>query len=83
MGRKGRESFEKRQREKQKQDKQAEKRARRAERAEREDEEPEGATEDELLEQVRLLNEAHAEKRISSEEFEEKRAELLAALGIE
>ncbi len=80
---KGRERFEKRQREQQKQEKAAEKRARRAERAQDKDEESEGPTEDELLEQVRLLNEAHAEERISTEEFEDKRAELFEALGIE
>lgn len=80
---KGRERFEKRQREQQKQEKAAEKRARRAERAENKDEESEGPSEDELLEQVRLLNEAHAEERISTEDFEEKRAELFEQLGIE
>ena len=80
---KGRERFEKRQREQQKQEKAAGKRARRAERAQQDGEEPEGPTEDELLEQVRLLNEAHAEERITTEDFEEKRAELFEALGIE
>ena len=80
---KGRERYEKRQREQQKQEKAAGKRARRAERAQKDGEEPEGPTEDELLEQVRLLNEAHAEERMTTEDFEEKRAELFEALGIE
>ena len=89
MARKGRERLEKRLREQDKQKKAAAKRERRAQKnAEPEEGEEEvvvetGPSEEELFEQFRLLNEAHAEDRISTEDFEARKALIMEQLGIE
>jgi len=83
MAGRGSERFEKRQRERARQQKAAAKRERRADKKADDDEAPAGPSEDELLEQVRVLNEQHAEGLVDDETFEERRAELFEQLGIE
>jgi hypothetical protein len=86
MAGRGSERFEKRLRERARQEKAAAKRARRADRKDGEDETDEdGApkpSEDELLEQVRILNEQHAAGDVDDESFEERRLELFEQLGL-
>lgn len=88
MAGKGRQSWEKRQREKAKRDKQMAKRADRVEREERkaaaaDEPEIEGPTEAELYARFAKLSERHNLGEIDDEAFEEKRAELFEALGLE
>jgi hypothetical protein len=83
MAGRGSERFEKRQRERARQQKAAAKRERRADKKVDDEDAVVGPTEDELLEQVRVLNEQHAEGLVDDEAFEERRAELFEQLGIE
>lgn len=83
MARRGREPFEKRQRELDRRKRAEAKRARRAERADADDDPEAGPSEDELLEQVRILHEEHAAEKISDEDFEARKAELFEQLGLE
>ena len=77
-------TFEKRQREKNKQERAAAKRARREERkAAAERGENDVVDEDDLLEQFRVLSEKHENGEITTESFEERRAKLFEALGLE
>ena len=81
MARSG-ETFAKRQREKARQEKQAAKRARRLEKDEAEttDDAPDL---DALMEEFRIINEAHAAGELEAEEFEERRDKILLQLGVE
>lgn len=81
MARSG-ETFAKRQREKARQEKQAAKRARRLEKDEAEVDE-EAPDLDALMEEFRIINEAHAAGELESEEFEERRDSILMQLGVE
>ncbi len=81
MARSG-ETFAKRQREKARQEKQAAKRARRLEKDEAEVDE-EAPDLDALMEEFRIINEAHAAGELESEEFEERRDKILMQLGVE
>jgi hypothetical protein len=84
MAGRGGETFAKRQREKARQEKQAAKRARRQTRGE--DEEPtedEGPDLDALMEEFRVISEQHAAGELPTEEFEERRDQILVQLGVE
>ena len=82
MARSG-ETFAKRQREKARQEKQAAKRARRLDKDE-EGVETDGAPDlDALMEEFRIINEQHAAGELDSEEFEERRDDILMQLGVE
>ncbi len=81
MARSG-ETFAKRQREKARQEKQAAKRARRLEKEEGETTE-EAPDLDALMEEFRIINEAHAAGELDAEEFEERRDDILMKLGVE
>jgi ATPase subunit of ABC transporter with duplicated ATPase domains len=81
MARSG-ETFAKRQREKARQEKQAAKRARRLEKDEAETTE-EAPDLDALMEEFRIINEAHAAGELDAEEFEERRDDILMKLGVE
>jgi hypothetical protein len=82
MARSG-ETFAKRQREKARQEKQAAKRARRLDKDE-EGVEAEAAPDlDALMEEFRIINEQHAAGELDSEEFEERRDDILMQLGVE
>jgi hypothetical protein len=81
MARSG-ETFAKRQREKARQEKQAAKRARRLEKDDEESTE-EAPDLDALMEEFRIINEAHAAGELDSEEFEERRDDILMKLGVE
>jgi hypothetical protein len=81
---KGRQSWEKRQREKSKRERQEAKRADRLDRKTVEEEpESEGPSEAELYERFAKLSEAHAAGNVDDEVFEERKAELFEALGLE
>lgn len=86
MAGKGRPSAQKRRIDKLRQEQQAAKRERRHSRdragGDAEDA-PGGATEEELLERFRLLNEARAAGTVTDEQFEPARHEIMVALGIE
>lgn len=86
MAGRGGERYEKRLRERARQEKAAAKRARRADRKETDDElEEDGVaklSEDELLEQVRILNEQHAAGEVDDETYEERKLELFEQLGL-
>jgi hypothetical protein len=87
MAGRGGERFEKRLRERARQEKAAAKRARRADRKDGEDAgdgEDDGPklSEDELLEQVRILNEQHAAGDVDDEDYEERKLELFEQLGL-
>ncbi len=81
MAGKSRPSAEKRRIDKERQEKQAAKRERRHNR-ENEDSSEEVNTE-EIMERFRVLSEAHAAGKVSDEEFEPARHELMVALGVE
>ncbi len=82
MARSG-ETFAKRQREKARQEKQAAKRARRLEKDEEGVEAEEAPDLDALMEEFRIINEKHAAGELDSEEFEERRDDILMQLGVE
>jgi hypothetical protein len=82
MARSG-ETFAKRQREKARQEKQAAKRAKRLEKAEDELDGEEAPDLDALMEEFRIINEAHAAGELEAEEFEERRDKILMQLGVE
>ena len=88
MAGRGGERFEKRLRERARPEKAAAKRARRADRKDGEDEVGEDGevipklSEDELLEQVRILNEQHAAGDVDDEDYEERKLELFEQLGL-
>ena len=82
MARSG-ETFAKRQREKARQEKQAAKRARRLEKDEEGVETDEAPDLDALMEEFRIINEKHAAGELDSEEFEERRDDILMQLGVE
>jgi hypothetical protein len=82
MARSG-ETFAKRQREKARQEKQAAKRARRLEKDDEETTQDDGPDLDALMEEFRIINEAHAAGELESEEFEERRDKILLQLGVE
>jgi hypothetical protein len=82
MARSG-ETFAKRQREKARQEKQAAKRARRLEKDEEGVDGEEAPDLDALMEEFRIINEAHAAGELDSEEFEERRDDILMKLGVE
>jgi hypothetical protein len=76
-------SFQKRQRELARQERAAAKRARRHSRDSGDETDDTGAlSEDELLEQFRLLNERREAGTVSPEDFEVRRAEIFAQLGL-
>ncbi len=82
MARSG-ETFAKRQREKARQEKQAAKRARRLEKDDEDVATEEAPDLDALMEEFRIINEAHAAGELDSEEFEERRDDILMKLGVE
>ena len=82
MARSG-ETFAKRQREKARQEKQAAKRARRLEKEEDGVDTEEAPDLDALMEEFRIINEAHAAGELDAEEFEERRDDILMKLGVE
>jgi hypothetical protein len=82
MARSG-ETFAKRQREKARQEKQAAKRAKRLDKDEDGVETEEAPDLDALMEEFRIINEAHAAGELDSEEFEERRDDILMKLGVE
>lgn len=83
MASRSRPSAEKRRIEKQRQENRAAKLERRQTRAAEEGGEDGGRSEDELFEQFRLLNEGRAAGRVTDEDFEKARAEIMEALGVE
>jgi hypothetical protein len=82
MARSG-ETFAKRQREKARQEKQAAKRAKRLAGEEEGVETEEAPDLDALMEEFRIINEQHAAGELDSEEFEERRDDILMQLGVE
>ena len=82
MARSG-ETFAKRQREKARQEKQAAKRAKRLAGDEEGVEAEEAPDLDALMEEFRIINEQHAAGELDSEEFEERRDDILMQLGVE
>lgn len=82
MARSG-ETFAKRQREKARQEKQAAKRAKRLAGDEEGEETEEAPDLDALMEEFRIINEQHAAGELDSEEFEERRDDILMQLGVE
>ena len=82
MARSG-ETFAKRQREKARQEKQAAKRAKRLDKDDDGVETEEAPDLDALMEEFRIINEAHAAGELDSEEFEERRDDILMKLGVE
>ena len=82
MARSG-ETFAKRQREKARQEKQAAKRAKRLAGDEEGVETEEAPDLDALMEEFRIINEQHAAGELDSEEFEERRDDILMKLGVE
>ena len=82
MARSG-ETFAKRQREKARQEKQAAKRAKRLAGDEEGVETEEAPDLDALMEEFRIISEKHAAGELESEEFEERRDEILMQLGVE
>jgi hypothetical protein len=82
MARSG-ETFAKRQREKARQEKQAAKRAKRLATDEDGVETEEAPDLDALMEEFRIINEQHAAGELDSEEFEERRDDILMQLGVE
>jgi hypothetical protein len=75
-------SFQKRQREIARRERAAAKRARRQSRDGEPEGDAEGPSEDELLEQFRLLNERHHAGAVTDEDFEARRTEIFAQLGL-
>ena len=82
MARSG-ETFAKRQREKARQEKQAAKRAKRLAGEDEGVETEEAPDLDALMEEFRIINEQHAAGELDSEEFEERRDDILMQLGVE
>lgn len=83
MAGRSRPSAEKRRIAKLRQEQQAAKRERRHDREDGgSDEAGEGPSQDELLERFRVLSEAHASGKVSDEDFEPARHELMVALGM-
>ncbi len=82
MARSG-ETFAKRQREKARQEKQAAKRAKRLAGDDEAVETDEAPDLDALMEEFRIINEQHAAGELDSEEFEERRDDILMQLGVE
>ena len=70
-------------REKARQEKQAAKRARRLDKEEDGLETEEAPDLDALMEEFRIISEKHAAGELESEEFEERRDEILMQLGVE
>jgi hypothetical protein len=75
-------SYQKRQRELRQKEKKAEKLAIRHGRSSRDDDVASGPSEDELLEEFRLLNERFAAGDIAEDDFEYRKAEIFASLGL-
>ena len=77
-------SYQKRQRELRKKERKAEKQAVRHGRsaAKKEESDNEGPDEDALLEEFRLLNESFAEGKVNQDDFEYRKAEIFAAMGL-
>ena len=76
-------SYQKRQRELRKKERKAEKLAvRHGKSSESDDEAPEGPDEDALLEEFRLLNEKFAAGDVEEDDFEFRKAEIFAELGL-
>ncbi len=76
-------SYQKRQRELRKKERKAEKLAvRHGKSSESDDEAPEGPDEDALLEEFRLLNEKFAAGDVEEDDFEYRKAEIFAELGL-
>ena len=82
MAGRGRETFGKRQRERAREEKKREKAAIKAERREAEAE-ADTPNEEELFEQFRRLSERHDAGQVTDEAFEERKAEIFEALGLE
>ena len=82
MARRG-EPFAKRQREQARQEKQAAKRAKRLAGDDEAVETDEAPDLDALMEEFRIINEQHAAGELDSEEFEERRDDILMQLGVE
>jgi hypothetical protein len=82
MARSG-ETFAKRQREKARQEKQAAKRAKRLSKDDEDVETDEGPDLDALMEEFRIISEQHAAGDLPTEEFEERRDQILVQLGVE
>ncbi len=84
MAGKSRPSAEKRRIDKERQEKQAAKRERRHNRESGGDAGAEdGPSQEELMERFRVLSEAHAAGKVTDEDFEPARHELMVALGVE
>ena len=76
-------SYQKRQRELRKKERKAEKLAvRHGKSSDSDDEAPEGPDEDALLEEFRLLNEKFAAGDVEEDDFEFRKAEIFAELGL-
>lgn len=76
-------SYQKRQREIRKKERKAEKLAiRHGKSAAKREAEEEGVDEDALLEEFRMLNEQHAAGKVKTEDFEFRKAEIFAELGL-
>ena len=76
-------SYQKRQRELRKKERKAEKLAvRHGKSSDSDDEAPEGPDEDALLEEFRLLNEKFAAGDVEEDDFEYRKAEIFAELGL-
>jgi hypothetical protein len=76
-------SYQKRQREIRKKERKAEKLAiRHGKSAAKREEEDDGVDEDALLEEFRLLNEQHAAGKVNTDDFEFRKAEIFAQLGL-
>lgn len=75
-------SYQKRQRELRKKERKAEKLAVRHGKSESDDEPDEGPDEDALLEEFRLLNEKFAAGDVEEDDFEFRKAEIFAQLGL-
>jgi hypothetical protein len=82
MARSG-ETFAKRQREKARQEKQAAKRAKRLSKDDEDVTTDEGPDLDALMEEFRIISEQHAAGDLPTEEFEERRDQILVQLGVE
>jgi hypothetical protein len=75
----GRETFEKRRLQKVRQERKVEKANRKEE---RKDETTDGPDQETLMERFRLISEQHAAGALNSEDYEEQRKEIFAALGL-
>jgi hypothetical protein len=77
-------SYQKRQRELRKKEKKAEKQAVRHGKsaAKKEDDDDDTPDEDALLEEFRILNESFADGKVSQDDFDYRKAEIFAAMGL-